>query len=241
MASRNETISIDPRSLLRRKFPRQRRSELTVRSILQATLKVAEVRGFRNLSSAEIAHKAGVSVGSLYQYFPTVEAIFLAIYEEVAGRVNTKFRSMMLDSMHAPMELIGRKTLQLLLDEYEAEELVLHRMPLEVPQLILAPGTASLERLIGADIRLYLLQFRQLSEQDVEGAVFFLEGMIVGSIRNYLTRRPRMSRTAFVDDLVSMTAGFMWLRHGNLRDPNDESPPRRTRKPVAKARRTVSR
>lgn len=238
MKTQSENSRSAPPSLVRRKLPRQRRSEMTVRSILDATLKVAAVEGFRNLSSAEIARKAGVSVGSLYQYFPTVEAILLAVYEEAAGRVNTKFRSKMLDCMHAPMEVAGRKTLQLLLDEYESNELVLHQLPLEVPQLMIAPGTASLERLVGADIRLYLLQFRQLTEQDVEGAVFFLEGMIVGSMRNYLVRRPRMTRKAFIDDLVSMTAGFMWLRHGNLRDPDDRTPPARA---TAKASRSIKR
>lgn len=209
-------------SLVRRKVPRQRRGEITVQSILEATLKVAEVEGFRNLNSRQIAQRAGVSVGSLYQYFPTIESILLAIYEETAGKVNKKFRTSMLDVMHAKEDVVGKKILSLLLKEYEANQLVLHRMALDVPQLTLAPGTATLERLLGADLRVFLLQFRQLTDKDIDGIVFFLEIVIVSSIRGYIERKPPISRNQFIDDLVRITAGFVQLRHGNLRDPDAE-------------------
>lgn len=207
----------------RRKMPRQERSEFTVQNILQATQQLAVANGFRSLNTRRVAARAGVSVGTLYHYFPTVEAILLAIYEEVAGRVTMKFRSMMLSVMHETMEIAGHKTLTLLLREYEANQLVLHRMPIEVPQLTLVPGAASLERLLGAGLRIYLMQFKQLTETDIRSAVFFLESTIVSSIRSFVETRPSMSKKQFLDDLIVLIISFMRAKYGDLRGLTDQS------------------
>lgn len=203
--------------LIRRKAPQQRRSQMTVQSILQATMELAETEGFLDLGTRRIAERAGISVGSLYQYFPTVESILLAIYEETASRVTNRFRAKMLSVMHARMETVGEKTLQLLLKEYEANQLVLHRMVIEKPQLMMMPGTASLERLFGAGVRLYFGQFSELNEKDVERVSFFLDIVVIGSLRHYFSDRPsQLSRKAFIDDLVKVTVSYVRSQNWNL-------------------------
>lgn len=209
--------AIAEHGLHRRKDPQQRRSELTVKSILQATIELAEAEGFLNLGTRRIAERAGVSIGSLYQYFPTVEAILLAIYEETASRVANKFRAKMLNYMHSPMEVVGAKSLQLLLKEYEDNQLILHRMVIEVPQLTLTPGVASFDRLLRAGLRIYFLQFSQLTNKDVERVTFFLEIVIMGSLRNYLTNKPtQLSRTEFLQDLNKVLVSYVHSQHWNL-------------------------
>ncbi len=64
------TVSLKPR-----KKPRQRRSKVTCDAILEAAARILETEGPRNLTTNRIAENAGVSVGSLYQYFPSKEAI----------------------------------------------------------------------------------------------------------------------------------------------------------------------
>ena len=58
-----------------RKRPRQERSKATVDTILEATARVLKKQGFDGLSTNAVAAQAGVSIGSLYQYFPNKEAL----------------------------------------------------------------------------------------------------------------------------------------------------------------------
>ena len=214
---RKTGIGSTEHQLSRRKDPQQRRSALTVQSILQATMEIAKAEGFLNLGTRRIAERAGISVGSLYQYFPTVEAILLAIYEETASRVANKFREKMLSFMHSSMEAVGEKSLQSLLKEYEDNQLILHQMVIEVPRLTLMPGAASFDRLLRASLRIYFLQFSQLSNKDVERVSFFLEIVIIGSLRKYLTNRPaQLSRKEFLEDLNKVLVSYVRSQNWNL-------------------------
>lgn len=58
-----------------RKQPLQSRSGETVNAIIEATARILESEGRDRLTTNHIAEKAGVSIGSLYQYFPNKEAI----------------------------------------------------------------------------------------------------------------------------------------------------------------------
>ncbi|HTS25224.1 MAG TPA: TetR/AcrR family transcriptional regulator [Bryobacteraceae bacterium] len=62
-----------------RKEPRQERSRDTVEAILQATAHILARRGWAGLSTNEVARVAGVSIGSLYQYFPNKLALIEAV------------------------------------------------------------------------------------------------------------------------------------------------------------------
>lgn len=69
------------RSLQPRKRPVQERSRLTVEAVLDAAIQVFEQYGYAAGTTARIAERAGVSVGSLYQYFPNKDAILVALAE----------------------------------------------------------------------------------------------------------------------------------------------------------------
>jgi AcrR family transcriptional regulator len=62
-----------------RKLPQQARSEATVEAILQAAAQVFERHGYAAGTTNRIAARAGVSIGSLYQYFPSKDSILLAL------------------------------------------------------------------------------------------------------------------------------------------------------------------
>jgi AcrR family transcriptional regulator len=62
-----------------RKEPRQARSRATVQAIVQAGARVLGGRGWAGFNTNEVADAAGVSIGSLYQYFPDKQALVEAI------------------------------------------------------------------------------------------------------------------------------------------------------------------
>jgi AcrR family transcriptional regulator len=64
-----------------RKLPRQDRSRETVDALLEATAQVLVADGYDRASTNKIALKAGVSIGSLYQYFPNKESLVAALIE----------------------------------------------------------------------------------------------------------------------------------------------------------------
>jgi AcrR family transcriptional regulator len=66
-------------TLKARKVPGQARSQETVSIILEASARILESDGLRGFNTNAIAERAGVSVGSLYQYFSNKDAIVLAL------------------------------------------------------------------------------------------------------------------------------------------------------------------
>lgn len=64
------------------KQPVQQRSQATVKVILEAAVQVFEKHGHAAGTTARIAERAGVSVGSLYQYFPNKDAILAALADQ---------------------------------------------------------------------------------------------------------------------------------------------------------------
>jgi len=65
-----------------RKRPMQRRSQATVSAMLEASIQVLVAVGYHRLTTTRVAERAGVSVGTLYQYFPNKQALMVA----TAGR-----------------------------------------------------------------------------------------------------------------------------------------------------------
>ena len=79
---RNRAASLNPR-----KKPQQRRSRATIDTIFEATIQVLLANGFDKTTTIQIADRAGVSPGSLYQYFPNKRALLAAIVGRHVGGV----------------------------------------------------------------------------------------------------------------------------------------------------------
>src|SRR5579863_8617482 len=65
-----------------RKMPVQARSTVTVEAISEATIQVLLSHGTERLTTTRVAERAGVSVGTLYQYFPNKQALLFAVLED---------------------------------------------------------------------------------------------------------------------------------------------------------------
>ncbi len=65
-----------------RKEPKQDRSKELVSAVLKATKLIMLDTGTKSVTTAKVAKKAGVSVGSLYQYFPNKESLISLVIED---------------------------------------------------------------------------------------------------------------------------------------------------------------
>lgn len=68
-----------------RKQPQQARSSELVASILEAAVQVLASEGAQRFTTARVAERAGVSIGSLYQYFPNKAAILFRLQSDEGG------------------------------------------------------------------------------------------------------------------------------------------------------------
>jgi AcrR family transcriptional regulator len=64
-----------------RKLPAQSRSNATVNAVLEAAARILERYGFEGYTTNAVAERAGVSIGSFYQYFPNKDAVTVALME----------------------------------------------------------------------------------------------------------------------------------------------------------------
>ncbi|NVM74588.1 AcrR family transcriptional regulator [Duganella sp. SG902] len=75
-----------PAVLSIRKVPRQSRSAHTVEAILEAAALVLEEGGLEGFNTNAVARRAGASIGTLYQYFPSKDALTLALLQREEGK-----------------------------------------------------------------------------------------------------------------------------------------------------------
>ena len=96
MADRTQ-LAVSPR-----KKPRQTRSSSLVAAILEAAVRVLEQEGARRFTTARVAEKAGISVGSLYQYYPNKAAILFQLQSDEWERTARQWRDILGDTARPP-------------------------------------------------------------------------------------------------------------------------------------------
>ena len=104
-------MKTNERALTRRE-PKQRRSRQTVEAVLGGVQRVLKRHGVEALTTNRIAEAAGVSIGSLYQYFPDKRAIFTALYDRHVDQVRHVIERTMADCTSASLEDFTRELVE---------------------------------------------------------------------------------------------------------------------------------
>ncbi|MFZ0885751.1 MAG: TetR/AcrR family transcriptional regulator [Candidatus Acidiferrales bacterium] len=86
-----------------RKTPIQARSTVTVESICEATIQVLLSHGLERLTTTRVAERAGVSVGTLYQYYPNKQSLLFAVVENHLNRVTARVEAARESACHQPL------------------------------------------------------------------------------------------------------------------------------------------
>lgn len=95
--------STAPAHLAPRKRPRQTRAEVTVDAIFEATIQLLLVDGPQRLTTTRVAQRAGVSVGTMYQYFPHKQALIYALNERYLEALAERIETACLTQHGAPL------------------------------------------------------------------------------------------------------------------------------------------
>jgi AcrR family transcriptional regulator len=176
-----QNASMPPRPLTRpRKEPRQERARVTVDAILSATAHILVKEGYDRASTNRIALAAGVSVGSLYQYFPSKEALVAALIE----RHSAEMLSYLEDRASKPppgaaVRDVVRDVVRAMVEAHRVDP-KLHRVLMEQ-----VPRVGALKRLTELDeralllIRAYLESRRaEIRPKNLKLAAFLLASLV---------------------------------------------------------------
>ena len=136
----------DPQATVQpRKKPAQARSRATVEAILEAATRILRDQGLAGLTTNRVAERAGVSVGSLYQYFPGKEALLAALIEREASADLEALRGLFEGSDALPLGVAIVTQLLLLLARHAQSCWV-------ITSKLTVPPSAPMERKVGATV-----------------------------------------------------------------------------------------
>ena len=197
-----------------RKKPVQGRSRASVEAILTAAAQVFEANGYAAGTTNRIAERAGVSVGTLYQYFPSKEAIVVALLEEHLAQTTRKLHEWvghMVSLRHGLRDALAdyvEGIMEVHQSQPRLQHILLEEAPLP-PRLheILMEAEAEAVRTMAGLLRLYP-EFRRA---DPESAGYFVIHTVETLTHRFAAHPDHrlMDRGRFVGELVSMLEAYL--------------------------------
>jgi AcrR family transcriptional regulator len=164
-----------------RREPSQERSRDTVDAILDAAARVFERHGYAAGTTNRIAERAGVSVGSLYQYFPNKDAILVALTRRHLAEGRAIIGPLFDELTSAPPPLgDGLRRLAQAMIDLHRDEPGLHRVLFEeTPRPpALARELAEVERLVIGAIAAWLRAYPEVTAPDLELAARYVAAVV---------------------------------------------------------------
>jgi len=99
-----------------RKTPIQARSTVTVEAISEATIQVLLSHGAERFTTTRVAERAGVSVGTLYQYYPNKQSLLFAVLEHHMNNVATRVEAACESACYKPLAEMIKEMVEAFVD-----------------------------------------------------------------------------------------------------------------------------
>jgi AcrR family transcriptional regulator len=194
-----------------RKTPRQERSRRTVERILDAATRVLAERGYDGASTNRIAAAAGLSNGSLYQYFPNKDAIVVAVLDRFADHLAERLGAEIEAALSAPWQTAGRSLLDAQIRLLEENAELLHVVIEHVPRLGPLDKLDALTQRLTDLVRIYLLLNRDRFRPglDIEAALWIITETVGQLAIRYVLDRPPIPRDRMVDELAELVIRYI--------------------------------
>lgn len=195
-----------------RKIPRQKRSREMVARLLDATAETLAVRGLDQTTTNHIAEAAGVSIGSLYQYFPDKDALIEALLERMAEQVMELFRqrALQIDVSRFELRDVAKVAISYGYAHMKTDpvlrELVQHWHRVPIRQLL-----EPLAQFFLMMAQPYFLQrYRDYPVQDLAPKLYVLIQSTLFTTMHYLVQpNPAVSETQLIDTLTDMIVALL--------------------------------
>jgi AcrR family transcriptional regulator len=197
-----------------RKAASQKRSRLTVDALLEATARVLMKEGYDRASTNKIAAVAGVSIGSLYQYFPSKEALVAAVIDRHKNEVMQVIRGALVKAAARPVEAAARELVSVAIEAHRVNP-ELHRVLTEqIPRVGRLENIEAIDRDTYALVRGYLEAHRdEIDVADLDVAAFVCVTAVEALTHAAVLRCPEMltgeKAGRFVDDVTRLVVRYL--------------------------------
>ncbi|MEL5306611.1 TetR family transcriptional regulator [Serratia nevei] len=193
-----------------RKQPQQARSTELVAAILEAATQVLAEEGVTRFTTARVAEKAGVSVGSIYQYFPNKESILFRLQVDEWMQTTRMLQNILEDSGTPPLERLRTLVHAFLRTECEEAEIrgalndvaPLYRDNPEARQ-----ARAEGDRMIDA-FMMEVLSEASTASRELAGDLIFTTLSTLGNSFSQ-TRRSKAEIKAYADAMTGMFSAYL--------------------------------
>jgi AcrR family transcriptional regulator len=184
MAPKNTKSSI-------RRRPQQRRARQTVEAILDAVVRILKREGFQAITTNRIAEVAGVSIGSLYQYFPDRPGIFEALHRRHIEEIDRLFAAKFMEYAGSPLDQLVRAMVDAMIEAHTTDSELYELMLTEVPHR--KGGSKDFStRLHGAFLLAISSAAPELKKRgNLDKVVFVVTHMVEALCHGAVLRRPR--------------------------------------------------
>jgi AcrR family transcriptional regulator len=194
-----------------RNQPRQSRSRVTVSVILDAAVRIFEQEGTDAATTSRIAEVAGVSVGTLYQYFGNRDAILSALQDREFERASAMLERVLVSSNGASGRDVARAVIEELLKLYRAAP-ALHRV-LAVEGLRVTPTERVLafdQRAVGAIKAFLAFVGGGVRRDNVDAAAFVVYQSVRAVMLAYFLVRPSgIDDRALTEELADLVERYL--------------------------------
>lgn len=189
-----------------RREPKQQRSRETVEAVLEAVPRVLARHGAEAITTNRVAEVAGVSIGSLYQYFPDKQAIFMALHDRHVDQVRQVIERTMTDCASASLEQLTNELVDRLANVH-AEDAELH----EIVAAAVPGGTDGFRRALHTTFERVISPTEQdrYSADEAERMLFVLPQMVVALVHGVAHQKQALSRGRAKDEAMRTVAVYL--------------------------------
>ncbi len=197
-----------------RKSASQERSRSTVDALLEATTRILIKEGYDRASTNRIAEVAGVSIGSLYQYFPSKEALVAAVVELHSQELSKVTRNALLKVAARPIEVAAREFVSVAIDAHRVNPKLHGVLAEQIPRVGRLENIEANVRDGYALVRGYLEAHRdEIDVADLDLAAFVLVTVVEALTHAAVLRRPDIlsdeKAGRFVDDVTRLVVRYL--------------------------------
>ena len=199
-----------------RKSPVQQRSVASVEAILTAAAQIFDAEGYAAGTTNHIAARAGVSIGTLYQYFPNKEALAVTLLERHLDE-GTRVFADLIAQVHAqpqPLRQALRTFVDALLELHKDRPRLQHLLLEEAPRPPRVDATFHrVENAAVEAVEALLRGFPEVRHGNLERAAYMTVQAVQDLTHRFAAHPPRhLSRQQFADELVAMVEAYLRQR-----------------------------